>query len=299
MLLMQGENDTLFNLNEAVATYKTLKAQGTPVKMVWQSWGHSGSTPAPGELNLGAPDPATQYETARVLAWFDHYLKGSGVDTGPEFSYFRDWVNYTGIATPAYGTSATFPTGTTRTLYLSGGSLLARDAGDVTTGSQTLITPGAGLPTSINPLDVVGGYTGSLPQADLPGTSASWTSGALTSSTDVVGSPKVTVRVQAPTAALTQGLGPAGQLVLFVKIEDVAPDGTASLIHALETPTRVPDVNAPITVTLPGIVHRFAAGHSIRLVVAGGSDNYRGGLTPTPVTIAGGTGQTLSLPVVP
>jgi ABC-2 type transport system ATP-binding protein len=46
-------------------------------------------------------------------------------------------------------------------------------------------------------------------------------------------------------------------------------------------------------------VHQFAAGHSIRLVVAGGSDNYRGGLTPVPVTIAGGTTQSLVLPAVP
>ncbi len=112
----------------------------------------------------------------------------------------------------------------------------------------------------------------------------------------VAGSPLVTLRVSAPTAALTQGAGPAGQLVLFVKVLDVAPDGTASLIHGLEAPIRVPDVTEPITVTLPGIVHQFAAGHSIQLVVAGGSDNYRGGLTPVPVTIASGAAQTLVLP---
>ncbi len=47
-LLVQGQKDTLFNLNEAVATYRSLQAQKTPVKMVWQSWGHSGSEPGPG-----------------------------------------------------------------------------------------------------------------------------------------------------------------------------------------------------------------------------------------------------------
>jgi ABC-2 type transport system ATP-binding protein len=57
-------------------------------------------------------------------------------------------------------------------------------------------------------------------------------------------------------------------------------------------------VSQPIRITLPGIVHRFAAGHSIRLVLAGGSQNYRGGLTATPVTVAGGTDQTLVLPAV-
>jgi ABC-2 type transport system ATP-binding protein len=58
-------------------------------------------------------------------------------------------------------------------------------------------------------------------------------------------------------------------------------------------------VTKPITLTLPGIVHQFAAGHSIRLVIAGGSDNYRGGLLAAPVSIPAGTTQTLVLPTVP
>ena len=299
VLLMQGENDTLFNLNEAAATYRALKAQGTPVKMVWQSWGHSGSTPAPGELDLTNPDPATQYETARVADWFAHYLKGSSVSTGPTFAYFRDWITYSGIATPAYATSSTFPVGAARTLYLSGGQLLAQSSSDVTSGAQSFVTPPAGPPTSLNPLDVLGSYATGLPQAlDVPGTYADWTTAALPAPLDVAGSPVARITVQAPTVAATQLAGPGGQLVLFVKIEDVAPDGTASLIHGLEAPIRVADVGRPITVTLPAIVHRFATGHAIRIVVAGGSDNYRGGLTPTPVTIAGGTGQTVVLPVV-
>src|SRR5689334_16657888 len=37
--LSQGQSDTLFNLQEAVATYKALRAQGTPVKMLWRSAG--------------------------------------------------------------------------------------------------------------------------------------------------------------------------------------------------------------------------------------------------------------------
>ena len=51
-LLVQGQKDTLFNLNEAVATYRSLQAQGTPVKMVWQSWGHSGSDARPRRARL-------------------------------------------------------------------------------------------------------------------------------------------------------------------------------------------------------------------------------------------------------
>jgi Predicted acyl esterases len=301
-LLIQGENDTLFNLNEAAATYRALEAQGTPVKMIWQSWGHSDGTPAPGEFDENNPDPASQYETERIMDWFAHYLQGSAVSTGPNFAYFRDWVSYTGIATPAYATSASFPVGTPRQFYLSGGQALAGTPGAVTSGSQSFVTPPAGAPTSLNPLDAAGAVgapsTGSTAPTDLPGTFAQWTSNPLGTPLDVAGSPVLKVQLQAPSAALTEALGPAGQLVLFVKVEDVAPDGTASLIHGLEAPIRVPDVTRPITVTLPAIVHRFAAGHQVRLVIAGGSINYRGGLAATPVTVAAGTSQTLALPAV-
>ncbi|WP_243640455.1 CocE/NonD family hydrolase [Nocardioides jejuensis] len=295
-LLVQGEYDHLFNLNEAIATYKALQAQGTEVKMIWEAWSH-GYPAAPGEFDLANPDPASQYVTARIAAWFDRYLKGKIVSTGPEFSYFRDWVDYTGIATPAYGTSGAFPLTGSRTWKLSHQGQLT--TGIPVAGDQTFLTPAAGLPTSVNPLDVLGN---SLPLPsdvflDLPGTYAAWQTPALSSKLDVVGTPVVKLRVQAPTASLTEDLGPGGQLVLFVKIADVGPDGTTRLIKGLEAPIRIPDTDAPIKVTLPAIAHRFEAGHRLKLIVAGGSVNYRGGLTPVVVTIAAGSTQTLTVPV--
>ena len=109
--LIQGENDTLFNLQEATATYRSLKARGVPVTMAWQSWGHSGGTgantgAAPGELDLTGEHIEDTYLGLRIKNWFDHYLKGSSVSTGPTFSYFRDWVPYTGTAAPAYASAA-------------------------------------------------------------------------------------------------------------------------------------------------------------------------------------------------
>ena len=35
-LLVQGEKDTLFNLQESVATFRSLRSQGTPTRMIWQ-----------------------------------------------------------------------------------------------------------------------------------------------------------------------------------------------------------------------------------------------------------------------
>jgi hypothetical protein len=298
VLLVQGENDTLFNLNEAVATYQALEKQGTEVKMIWQSWGHSGPA-APGEIDLGNPDPTTQYETGRIARWLDHYLKDAAVSTGPEFSYFRDWIEYDGNAAPAYQNSQTFPVGKARTYRLSGaGDLVAGATAEP--GSQSFVTTAAGLPTGLNTLDVLGSYVGQPVNevTDLPGTYASWSTPELTAPVSVVGSPVVRLKVDAPTAAVTQALGETGMLTVFVKVADVGPDGKARLIRALEAPVRIPDVTEPFTVTLPAIVHRFEPGHRIRLYVSGGSINYRGGTVPTPVTIASGADQTLVLPVV-
>ncbi|MBC7633755.1 alpha/beta fold hydrolase [Aeromicrobium sp.] len=296
-LLIQGQNDTLFNLNEGVATYQALKNQGTPVKMIWQKWGHSDSKPAPGEIDLADPNPSTQYETKRIADWFEHYLKDTSASTGPTFAYFRDWITYSGIATPAYATSPTYPVGTARKLYLSGSSQLSSSASGIAPSSQSFVTPIAGVPTSTDVLDVVGSSL-PLPETDLPGTFASWSTPALTAPLEVTGSPTLDLKVDAPAATLSQSLDP-GKLVLFVKIADVDAAGKATIVRNLVAPVRVPDATKPFRVTLPGIAHRFAAGHTIRLIVAGGSTNYRGGLTPNPVTIASGAGQVLTLPVVP
>ena len=295
VLLAQGEFDTLFNLNESVATYKALKAQGTPVSLIWHSWGHSSGTPQPGEFDMNNPDPTTQYETARVFNWFGHYLKNQLVSTGPAFAYYRDWVSYTGIATPAFGTASSFGSFPTVRYYLGSSALTTGAASG--TGSQTFLTAPGGLPTSISPLDAIGStLPAPLPEQDLPGTFASWTSPALSANLDVVGSPVLHLKVaSALSALLSAGGTPLTDLVLFVRVRDVAPDGTASDIRQLTAPIRI-NPGLPFVVRLPAIVHRFAAGHKIELVIAGGSVNYRGGVTGNVVTIAGGSVQTLDLP---
>lgn len=296
-LLIQGERDTLFNLNEATATYRALKAQGTAAKMVWQLGGHSGAGD-PGDNDW--TNPSAGYISSRIDGWFSRYLQDRSVGTGPEFAYYRPWVSHTGSSAPAFASSPRFPAGAARTFRLTGQDALT--TGVLTApGSQAFVTPAAGAPTSIDTMDVLGSYIGPLPLTvgDLPGTYAAWSTPALTAPLRVAGAPVVQLKVASPSAALSQAAGPAGELVVFVKVADVGPDGKAQLINGLEAPVRVPDVTKPFTVTLPAIVHEFAAGHHLRLIVAGGSANYRGGATANPVTIASGTGQTLTLPVVP
>lgn len=303
-LLVQGERDTLFNLREATATFEALRAQGTPTAMIWQRAGHTEPEPAAGDLDWAAPDPA-QYVTGRVVAWFDRYLRDARVDTGPLFAYHRDWADDgtdpTGAA--AFATSDTFPVGGTLTRHLSSGGRLVTDPGRITAGTWGLTTPPLGLPTSSDPADiledVLDGGLGTGTEADLPGTALRWTTDALAAPLDVVGSPELDLEVSAPGALLTQPLGARGQLVLFVKVLDVAPDGTAALVGRQVAPVRVPDVTERFTTTLPALVHRFEAGHRLRVVVAGGSTNFRGGTFATGVTVTtGDPAQALRLPVI-
>ena len=144
-----------------------------------------------------------------------------------------------------------------------------------------------------------GGQVNNQP-TDAPGTFVSFTSDPLTAPADVVGSPKVTLRLSTPTAGYTQVGGPSGQLVLFAKVYDIAPDGSKVLKNRLISPLRVTDTNKLVTLRLPGIVHRFATGHRIQVAVAASDAAYAGNTLPQPVAIMSGpaSGSTLGLPVV-
>ena len=284
---MQGQNDTFFNLQEATATYRALRAQGTPVKMIWQSWGHSGGgTPAPGELDMA--HPRASYEGRRISNWFDHHLKHRKVGTGPRFSYFRDWVGYTGVATPAYGTASAYPVGATQDLYLFGTDSLVTSKATVLPGSASYANVAGEVPTSYSEVSALEGsqvQDGVTAPYDTPGTFAAWSTKPLSASVVSVGVPTLTLRLSSPLVEQTQAAGPAGQLLLFAKIYDMAPDGTTTLVHRLVSPTRVADVTKPVTVELPGVVHRFAAGHRLSVVVAATDAAYRNNKTVQPVTV--------------
>ena len=306
-LLVQGEKDTLFNLQEAVATFRTFQAQGTPVRMVWQSWGHSHGTPAPGELAFDAPSLRDSYLGNRFLDWMDHYVRGDATaPVGPLFSYFRDWVHYdtspavAGTAvSKAYATSSTFSDKPTASLYLSGSGALTPSQARVSSGSAGYANASA-VPTSYSETSGLEGNQVNNPPSDQPGTFAAFTSAPLARSATLVGSPRLTLHLQAPVAAGTQSAGPAGKLVLFAKIYDVAPDGTQTLQNRLISPVRVSDVTKPVAVTLPGVVQRFPAGHRIRLVVAASDAAYAGNVAPQPVTVTTSAQQpgVLGLPLV-
>ncbi len=274
-LLVQGLADTLFPLSEADAN-----AQGithAPVRVAWFSGGHDGEGSA-------ADTDRVKYLTVK---WLDHYLRGSGEAPGQSFTYSRA----TGIDTNTRGL-ATSGFVTDRYPGLRGDS--------VTTAAlrgepQRIANPPDGTPAALSSLPGLGGLSSvaSGLTADLQGQHARFTSAPLSHAVDVVGTPRVSIKAASPT----------GEAVLFVKLYDLSPSGGATLPNGLVAPVRLThlpksiDQATPVTVTLPGIVHRFETGHRLLLVIATSDQAYATPVQPTVYTVGLGS-PTVSLPQV-
>lgn len=81
-LLIQGTVDTLFPLQEAMATEQVLAANGVPVKSIWFCGGHGDCLDPPNHWW----DRVALNDT---MAWLDQYVKGAGMpaDGVPAFQY--------------------------------------------------------------------------------------------------------------------------------------------------------------------------------------------------------------------
>ena len=298
VMLMQGEDDTLFDIDEAVANYRLFKSEGDPVKLVLQSWGHSDSTPAPGELSYTST--AQGYETLLILDWFNKYLKGEKVDTGPQVEYFRPWVSYDtdGSAEPAYGTAASWPVGKTENLYLSGDGALQFDSADAVSGTVTFVNPADGQPASYSETSGVQDEApfSDIPPSDPEGTYASFETAPLTKTIDSVGIPQVTVDISGLDASPES---PLTEATVDAKIYDVSPSGTETLVNRIVSPSRLSS-NGETTITLPGVVHQYEKGDRIELVIAASDQAYWGSRLADvlTVTVSATDPGVLQLPVV-
>jgi ABC-2 type transport system ATP-binding protein len=201
----------------------------------------------------------------------------------------------------AYATAPSYGVGRKQTFYLSGTATSGADGALVTKRSQ--VQPGTSAYSGTLPVGPNYTETSALDQSrpvtDPPGSAIRFATPPLDRPLDVVGSAQLQVRLRAPSVSATQDTGPGGQLVVYAKLYDVGPDGAIELPSRLISPARVDDVTAPVTIELPGIVHRFERGHRLVVVLAGGDMAYRGSSVPQPVslTTAPGLAQQLTVPV--
>ncbi|MGW2407611.1 alpha/beta fold hydrolase [Streptomyces sp. NPDC001739] len=277
-LIMQGQTDSLFTLDQADAVQRAVRRNGAPVAVDWIAGGHDGG------------DRETARLTDRTAAWFDRYLKGDkGADTGPGFRISRTGgVDSTDGAVRLRGASADRYAG------------LAHDPRRIrlTGRTQTFRNPAGAGPPAISAVPGVGalGDLSSLGSGglslDFPGQYAGFESAPLSSAVRLTGRPEVTVRVRSGSR----------DAVLFAKLYDVAPDGRRQVLPAqLVAPYRITDARAGRTVRLqlPAADHEFAAGHRMRLVLAATDLGYASPAGPTAYTVSLKGGGVLDVPTVP
>ncbi|MER7822176.1 alpha/beta fold hydrolase [Streptomyces sp. NPDC096097] len=263
-LIVQGQDDSLFPLDQADAMARAIAANGAPVSVDWAAGGHDGGM-----------READRVE-ARVASWFDRHLKGDeGADTGPAFRVTRSGgIDSTdGEVTLRGATGDRYP------------GLEAGPREFALTGSeQTFANPAGGAPPALSSLPGIGGQLaafGAGLSLDFPGQNARFESAPLTGDVTITGTPTLTLKVRSTAAD--------GSAVLFGKVYDVGPDGRQQVLPSqLVAPVRVENAREGTTVRLrlPAIDHEVAAGHRLRLVVAATDLGYATPAAPATYTVA-------------
>jgi ABC-2 type transport system ATP-binding protein len=173
-LLIQGENDSLFGLDQANANYQAIRGNGAPVDMVWFAGGHDGGNQETSQVNQ------------LTEQWFDRWLKPGPTSSAPAFAVSRElgFDASTGQEQLGEATAPRYPglAGTRR--------IPVRLRGP----AQTIINPPGGAPPSMSVLPGLGSALG-LP---MPGQSAAFTSAPLAAPLQQTGSATVRVRVSGP-----------------------------------------------------------------------------------------------------
>ncbi|MGW3039246.1 alpha/beta fold hydrolase [Kitasatospora sp. NPDC001159] len=262
-LVVQGQQDSLFPLDQGDQIARAVAANGAPVAVDWFAGGHDGGT-----------DTSARVDD-RVTAWFDHYLRGHGNDTGPAFRVTRTGgVDSTGFQAVLRGASADrYPglagTGTRSIELASGEKPVANPPGGAPPGISTL--PGIGALSQAASL-------GAGLSLDFPGQNAAFDSAPLDTPLHLTGQPTVPVKVTADRP----------DAVLFAKLYDVGPDGKSVLPQQLAAPLRVTgaDAGRTVTVQLPTVDHTFPTGHRVRLVLASTDLAYASPAEPATYRVA-------------
>ncbi|MFF3090826.1 alpha/beta fold hydrolase [Streptomyces nojiriensis] len=263
-LIVQGQDDSLFPLDQADAMAKAIAANGAPVSVDWAAGGHDGGM-----------READRVE-ARVASWFDRHLKGDeGADTGPAFRVTRSGgIDSTdGTVTLRGATGDRYP-------GLESGPREFALAGP----EQTFANPAGGAPPALSALPGIGGQLaafGAGLSLDFPGQNARFESAPLAEDVTVTGTPTLTLKVRSTAAD--------GSAVLFGKVYDVGPDGRQQVLPSqLVAPVRVENAQegTSVRLRLPAIDHSVEAGHRLRLVIAATDLGYATPAAPATYTVA-------------
>jgi ABC-2 type transport system ATP-binding protein len=273
-LLVQGEQDSLFGLDQADANYEALRRNGTPADMVWFAGGHDGGN----------------QETARVdaltAAWFHRWLDAGAAPTGTASVPANTGPANTGQ--PGFAVTRTLgldPTDGSVSLGVAAAPRYPGLGGTrqqvvlLSGPGQAVVNPAGGVPAAISSLPGVGQDLGlgSGVSIDMPGQFAAFRSARLPAPVQLTGSATVRLRVTAPEGA-----------TLFAKLYDVDQAGTATLPAPVVAPVRVAPSRAAqvVTVRLGAMDYDFSGGDRLELVVATTDSGYATSPVPSVTRVA-------------
>ncbi len=131
-LLIQGESDSLFGLDQANANYRAIRRNGAPVDMVWFAGGHDGGNQETSQVNQ------------LTEQWFERWLRPGTAAGIPAFAVSRElgFDASTGQEQLGVATAPRYP-----------GLAGTRHAAVRLRGpAQTIINPPGGAPPSISVL---------------------------------------------------------------------------------------------------------------------------------------------------
>jgi ABC-2 type transport system ATP-binding protein len=284
VFIVQGVNDGLFSVNQALDAYKALTARDVEARLYFGGIGHP-----PSESNLDGKEAT--YIGQQALAWFDHHLKGvkNGIDKAPpiEFSradYFKNrWDGTTRSA-------KRYPFGDGRRVHLcttgpNGGTLSDKPC------------PGAQPAVAVNGTTAASGYNaepvtagaaeeldngldaitqGRRPDTSTAPTVLSYETGALDAPLELAGVPEFRLQVAAADV-LPAGLeGGAAAFQLDPKLYDVGSDGKAKLLTRGAFAEELDAVGLDGLSTVAnhlvrfeafGLSNRIPAGHRLRITL--------------------------------
>jgi ABC-2 type transport system ATP-binding protein len=278
-LLLQGERDTLFGLDQAEANARQIAAAGAPVKTIWYAGGHDG----------GLPGPPSRGQIGDFLAY---HLDGKGSDPGTTFSYaVQGSVRGDGEAAVTTVAAGRYPGIGTKPVRRNKITLRGK--------TRTAANPPGGAPAAISGMPGIGsglGGAASRLSVDVPGEFAAFTSAPLPEQTLVAGSPTVDLDVS--------GVAGAHEATLFAKLYDVDSNGTRTLPGSEVAPLRITGLPADgsakrVSVALPGIVQPVQAGHRLSLVVSTTDSSFAPENQPYSVRIGLTGDHAVAVPVVP
>ena len=290
-LLVQGQDDTLFDLAQAAANADAIAAAGTPVRQRWVPGGHQ-------QVAFGAGSEEIDQE---VRAWLDRWLDAAGAGNPAGASEAGDgseasasslvWTD--AVTDEVVDAERQQTTGATLRLALTpdgrlttGPAATDDQGGGSVPAARTIFSPPGGQPAALSTLPGTGGLGDLLPSADIAGQHVAFTTEARDEDLVLFGAPSLGLTLDAD----------GDEARVFVKLSDLAPDGRSRLLQQAVTPVRATSLPAPVTVELPVLAHRLRAGHRLRLTVATTDQAFDNLTEPTIVTVGLDEEAVLTLP---